>query len=60
MKKYNFIKVNSKEDAEALERLGYRLLYSDGELYTFENNKKLTFAGDDVKNRVVLSNTLSY
>ncbi len=60
MAKFNFLKVNTKEDAEILERLGYRLVYSDGELYTFENNAKLTFSDDSIKNRVVLSNTLAF
>ena len=60
MKKYKFLKVIGEKDADILEKMGYKLIYTDGETYTFENNMKLTFASDDVKNRIVFSNILTY
>jgi len=60
MRKFKFMKVIGKEDADILEKMGYRLVYSDGELYVFENNMKMTFASDDIKNRIVFSDILTY
>lgn len=58
MSKHIFIKTRDEETKNALLSLGYTLQSKDGEIYTFLNDKTLSF--DDKKLKVTYSDVLTF
>lgn len=58
MSKHVFIKTKDEETKNMLLSLGYKLQSKDGEIYTFLNDKALSF--DDKKLKVTYSNVLTF
>lgn len=55
--KYNFIKTTDEVTKENLIKEGFKLISQDGSVYTFLNDRTLTF--EDKNNKIQYSNMLS-
>ena len=53
----NFIQTQDESTAERLEKQGFQLLNKQGNMWTFLNDKKLCFSGEDAK-KTVLTNKI--
>jgi hypothetical protein len=58
MPKHVFIKTKDEETKNILLSLGYKMQSKDGDIYTFLNDKTLSF--DDKKLKVTYSDVLTF
>lgn len=56
--KYNFIKTTDEVTKNNLIKEGFKLISQDGSVYTFLNDRTLTF--EDKNNKIQYSNMLTF
>lgn len=54
--KYNFLRTSDEDTKNKLIKEGFKLISQDGNVFTFMNNRTLTF--EDKNNKIQYSNNL--